>query len=86
MQEVTGDLNAVIKAQRADGGGTIVSANWSQLAAGEEVRVTLIVQVDADLENGALIDNLAIVTSNDGSSVTAGTTLAMPPSLLPIFR
>ena len=64
----------------------ILSVLWSQLAPDQEVTVTLSLQVVADLPNGSVINNLAVVGAENAKPTTAGIAIGMPPVLLPEFK
>ncbi|MEZ4864535.1 MAG: SH3 domain-containing protein [Caldilineaceae bacterium] len=66
--------------------GSILTLNWPEVQASAQVTATLTVRIDPAVPNGALIDNLAAVKSDQGVEALAGITLAMPPTLLPHFR
>ena len=67
-------------------GGSIISIDWPQLAAGATLTATLTLRVAADIPDGSLIDNLAVVAADNVGDIAAGVTLAMPPVLLPAFK
>lgn len=67
-------------------GSSIINLAWPQLAAGATVTATVTLRVATDLPNGSLIDNLAVVAADNASAVSTGVTLAMPPTVLPLFK
>lgn len=87
---------ALIEATVSDGGayrytgaaerGPLLTIDWPSLPAAAQVTATLTLQIRADTPVGALIDNLAAVTSAENVEALAGLTLAMPPTGLPQFR
>ena len=87
---------AFVEATISDGGtytyqgdansGPLLAIDWPALPAGAQVTALLTLQIRADTPIGALIDNLAVVTSAEGDEALAGLTLAMPPTGLPQFR
>jgi len=70
--------------QRQD--GLIYTISWPALAAGEVATATVTLQLADDIPNGALVDNLAVVDTAEGTNALAGITFAMPPMRLPQFR
>lgn len=66
--------------------GPLLTLDWPALPADAQVTATLTLQIRADTPIGAVIDNLAVVTSAEGAEALAGLTLAMPPTGLPQFR
>lgn len=87
---------AFVEATISDGGaysyqgdansGPLLTIDWPSLPAGAQVTAMLTLQIRSDTPIGALIDNLAVVTSAEGDEALAGLTLAMPPTGLPQFR
>lgn len=67
-------------------GATLVEAQWSEVAAGEAVSATVVLQVIDGLANGAVIDNLAAVGADGVDDITAGISIGMPPTTLPDFN
>ncbi len=82
----TANNNAVVRQEISQEKYTVISAVWEQVKPGTQVSVTLTLQVDSQLANGALVDNLAVVGAEGISDLTTGITLAMPPAALPRFR
>jgi uncharacterized repeat protein (TIGR01451 family) len=78
--------NGQFQQQAKAAGNSIISLAWPQLAAGSEVTATVTLRVASDLPNGSLIDNLAVVAADNAGDVPAGITLAMPPTVLPLFK
>lgn len=66
--------------------GPLLAIDWPALPAGAQVTAILTLRIRDDTPTGALIDNLAAVTSAEGVEALAGLTLAMPPTGLPQFR
>lgn len=87
---------AFIEATISDGGdyrytgaaesGPLLMIDWPALPTDAQVTATITLQIRADTPIGAVIDNLAAVTSAEGAEALAGLTLAMPPTGLPQFR
>ncbi len=67
-------------------GRYVLDILWPALAAGESVTATLQLEVASDVPDGAVIDNLAVATADNGTSTTAGITIGMPPTSLPDFQ
>lgn len=90
------DELAVVKVQSGSQGqvnyngarqsGPVVIIDWSTVQANSQVTATVTVQIAANIADGALIDNLAVVKTREGATASAGITLAMPPVALPQFR
>jgi uncharacterized repeat protein (TIGR01451 family) len=72
--------------QAGDGGQTIVSLHWPQLAAGQTVMGAIQVQIAADLADGSVVDNLAVISAVGVAPITAGISIGMPPTTLPDFQ
>lgn len=66
--------------------GEIFSISWPEINAGERLTATVTLQVATNVSNGALIDNLAVVSTDEGAEALAGITFAMPPMRPPLFR
>ncbi len=66
--------------------GLIYTILWPALAARESLTATVTLQLEDDIPNGALVDNLAVVDTAEGTNALAGITFAMPPLRLPQFR
>ncbi|MFN8444132.1 MAG: SH3 domain-containing protein [Caldilineaceae bacterium] len=64
----------------------VYSASWPTLKAGATVSVMVTVQIDAELPDGAVLDNLAFAGSADVTGSTAGLSIGMPPTDLPDFQ
>lgn len=87
---------AFVEATISDGGeyrftgaaerGPLLTIDWPALPTDAQVTATITLQIRADTPIGAVIDNLAAVTSAEGAEALAGLTLAMPPTSLPQFR
>lgn len=86
LLKVSADQGGRTQQTQSNGGGAIVNLTWPQLAAGAKASALLTLQIAADLPDGALLDNLAVVSASNAAEVTAGITLAMPPTLIPQFR
>jgi len=78
-------------------GGTVTTENleigpatftiqWPELAAGDRLEVKMRMRVGQDLPDGAVIDNLAVISAQDVAALTAGISIGMPPTTLPEFR
>ena len=65
---------------------TVIVARWPELAAGAAVTASVQVSVAAQMANGMVLDNLAVVVADDVQPVTAGIGIGMPPTSLPDFR
>ena len=78
--------NGQFQQQAKAAGSSIISLAWPQVAAGSEVTATVTLRVASNLPNGSLIDNLAVVAADNAGDVPAGVTLAMPPTVLPLFK
>lgn len=81
------------------GGGTVTTENeaaavgpavftiqWPELATAGRAEVQVRVRVAQELADGAVIDNLAVLTAQDVAALTAGISIGMPPRSLPEFR
>lgn len=66
--------------------GPILAINWPTVGANEQLTATITVRIEADTPDGAMIDNLAVINTNQGNQAVAGITISMPPTLLPQFR
>jgi len=66
--------------------GPLLTIEWPTLPAQKKFTAMVTLQIRSDTATGALIDNLAQVTSAKGEQALAGLTLAMPPLRLPVFR
>lgn len=81
---VNGQAEVVTSGTAAD--GVIFAISWPEIAAGDQLTATVTVQIASDVDNGALIDNLAVVDVDEGAEALAGITFAMPPGRPPRFR
>ncbi len=66
-------------------GDPVLEVRWASLPPGAQVTVQLLVEVKPDVPNGAVIDNLAVVSATNAESSTAGLSIGMPPKILPDF-
>lgn len=64
----------------------VMLASWSEVASGEGRSLMVMVEVSAEVEMGAVINNLAVAIADDTDDVTAGISIGMPPTRLPNFR
>lgn len=64
----------------------VMLASWSEIASGEGRSLMVMVEVSAEVEMGAVINNLAVAIADDTDDVTAGISIGMPPTRLPNFR
>ncbi|MEZ4870303.1 MAG: SH3 domain-containing protein [Caldilineaceae bacterium] len=62
------------------------SITWPELAPGASITASVEVQIAADLADGLVFDNLAVVDATDFAPVTAGISIGMPPTALPDFQ
>jgi uncharacterized repeat protein (TIGR01451 family) len=58
---------------------------WNTIPAETAVTATLVVQMAADLTNGAIVDNLVAVRGRNAAYTTAAITIGMPPVVPPSF-
>jgi len=72
--------------ETTDVGRTVLVVRWPDLPAGSTVEVGVSVQVSAQMANGAVLDNLAVVIADGFPPVTVGLSIGMPPVTLPDFR
>ncbi len=68
-----------------ENGDTVVIFEWETVAPGESVQAILLAVVDPETTIGTVIDNLAIVFADNASGNTAGISIGLPPSILPLF-
>ncbi|MCE7987391.1 MAG: hypothetical protein DYG89_40000 [Caldilinea sp. CFX5] len=66
--------------------GPLITMDWPTVPANGQLTATVTVQIAPTVADGVLIDNLAVVTTQQGAEALAGITLAMPPVALPQFR
>ncbi len=66
-------------------GAPVLEVSWASLPPGAQVTVQLLVEVGADVPDGAVIDNIAVVSAANAESSTAGLSIGMPPKILPDF-
>jgi uncharacterized protein YgiM (DUF1202 family)/DNA-binding transcriptional regulator YdaS (Cro superfamily) len=59
---------------------------WPELAPGATLTATVQVQIQEDLPDGAVIDNLAVVSATGVEPYTVGISVGMPPTTLPTFQ
>lgn len=57
-----------------------------ELAAGATEVIQVRVQVTDTISNGAVINNLAVVSADERDAVTAGISIGMPPQTIPDFQ
>lgn len=86
LVEALADGAGAVVAERAEAGQLAFAITWPELAAGASVSVLVRIQVDAAVPDGAIIDNLAVVTATGGEPYTVGATIGMPPASLPLFQ
>ncbi|HMN27951.1 MAG TPA: hypothetical protein PKE45_07325 [Caldilineaceae bacterium] len=66
--------------------GLAFVVTWPTLAPGASSTVTVRLQINADLPDGAVVDDLAVVSANGVEPLTAGVSIGMPPTALPDFQ
>lgn len=66
--------------------GPLLAIHWPELGANERITATVTVRIESDTPDGAMIDNLAVINTEQGNKALAGITISMPPTLLPQFR
>ena len=59
---------------------------WPEVAGGASVSATVRVRISEDLADGAVIDNLAVISAAGGEPSTNGIRIGMPPTALPTFQ
>jgi uncharacterized repeat protein (TIGR01451 family) len=59
---------------------------WPSVAPGESQTATVRIQIQADLPDGSVIDNLAVVSAEGVKPYTNGITIGMPPASPPTFQ
>lgn len=70
-----------------ENGNVLVVVSWDELASGQSQTVSIQLRLDVDLEDGSVIDNLAVVgAAETSSSTTAGISIGLTPAELPIFK
>ena len=79
------DDGEVLK-EALDNGNSLISATWAELEANQQVRVAFTLRALEQLEDGYVVDNLAVVSAAETSSTTAGISIGLPPAELPIFK
>ena len=72
--------------ENAEAGPAVFTIQWPELAATGRAEVQVRVRVAQELPDGAVIDNLAVLTAQDVAALTAGISIGMPPRSLPEFR
>ncbi len=82
--EAAGD--GEVTTENLETGPAIFAIQWPELAAGARAEVQVRIRIAADLPDGTVIDNLAVVTAQDLAAVTSGISIGMPPTTLPEFR
>lgn len=65
---------------------TVVVVRWPELDAGATVTASVQVSVSAQMANGMVLDNLAVVVAEGVQPVTGGLSIGMPPTNFPDFR
>lgn len=76
----------------AQTGGTLqdedgaISVAWDSLPASQTVTVTLTLEIQGDLADGATIDNVASADAANAGSASGGVSIGLPPADLPTFQ
>jgi uncharacterized repeat protein (TIGR01451 family) len=64
----------------------VFTLSWPELGPGDSATATVTVQIADDLPDGAVVDNLAVVSADNVDPYTAGITIGMPPTMPPDFQ
>lgn len=67
-------------------GRSAVLVVWSEVGAGASVTARVTYTIDEDVPNGAVIDVIAAMEADNAELTSAGTSIGMPPALLPTFQ
>jgi uncharacterized repeat protein (TIGR01451 family) len=67
-------------------GRSAVLLVWSDVGAGASVTARVTYTIDEDVPNGAVIDVIAATEADNAELTSAGTSIGMPPALLPTFQ
>ncbi len=67
-------------------GATVLVARWPSMEPGSQRSLRVLVQVNASVPDGFVIDNLAVVAADNAESSTAGLSIGLPPQILPDFN
>jgi uncharacterized repeat protein (TIGR01451 family) len=78
--------DADILEEELDANRLALIITWPEVAGGASVSATVRVRISEDVENGAVIDNLAVISAAGGEPSTNGISIGMPPLALPIFQ
>lgn len=76
----------VVTTENLETGPATFTIQWPELAVADRLVVKMRMQVGQDLPDGAVVDNLAVITAQDVAAITAGISIGMPPTTLPEFR
>lgn len=71
---------------KTDGGVSLVTVSWPDLAAGANATVRITANADAALANGAVLDGAAVVLASNVPSTFVPVVVGTPPVALPDFR
>jgi uncharacterized repeat protein (TIGR01451 family) len=78
--------NAEVVEEELDEGRLALIITWPEVAGGASVSATVRVRIREEVEDGAVIDNLAVVSANGSEPSTTGISIGMPPTALPTFQ
>jgi len=84
--ELPAELHLAAMSADASNGVTSFVVNWPTLAAGATTTVAITVTIAADLADGFVFDNLAVIAADGIEPYTGGITIGMPPDSLPSFQ
>jgi uncharacterized protein YgiM (DUF1202 family) len=78
--------NGELEEQTGDEGRFVFSIRWLELGPGESLTARVTLQVAEDVPDGAVIDNLAVVSAENAAPYTAGISIGLPPTTPPDFQ
>lgn len=78
--------NAEVVEEELDEGRLALIITWPEVAGGTSVAATVRVRIVDEVADGAVIDNLAVISAAGGTPATSGISIGMPPAALPTFQ
>lgn len=80
------DAGGTVENIATESGRSLLLFRWESIPADTAVTASIIVQIDADLANGAVVDNLVATRASNVAYSADVVTLGMPPIIPPNFQ
>jgi uncharacterized repeat protein (TIGR01451 family) len=86
LLQAEADAGGVVETIATERGRSLLLFQWESIPADTSVTASIIVEIDAELPNGAVVDNLVATRANNAPYSADVVTLGMPPVVPPDFQ